>query len=256
MKKVGVWWTPDWDNNSTLEHYKSRDEWQNHFADFIVEMFFPDNWPADDTRNFKKRLAIDVGANIGQMAAGLSKHFEQVVSFEVIAKLEECYYKNTYDNCTFIPTPLSDREGTVFLTQRENTAISKITRREHQPGNSKKTARTLDSYNFKNVDLIKIDVEGWEQKVLDGAINTIVSNRPIIVVEIGNAKSTDHFVNIHKTLYDIEFVEYYKRRNDYIFVHKNKIQLLTKNILEKLNHPWRTHVPPWEKKDKYLHEDI
>ena len=42
---------------------------------------------------------------------------------------------------------------------------------------------TLDSYNFTDVDIIKIDVEGYELQVLEGALNTIAQNRPIVQIE-------------------------------------------------------------------------
>jgi len=42
---------------------------------------------------------------------------------------------------------------------------------------------TLDSYGFTDVDIIKIDVEGYELQVLDGADQTIAQNRPIVQVE-------------------------------------------------------------------------
>ena len=42
---------------------------------------------------------------------------------------------------------------------------------------------TLDSYGFTDVDIIKIDVEGYEFQVLEGAVNTIAQNRPIIQIE-------------------------------------------------------------------------
>lgn len=43
--------------------------------------------------------------------------------------------------------------------------------------------RTLDSYNFSQVDIIKIDVEGYELQVLEGAHVTIDTNRPIVQLE-------------------------------------------------------------------------
>lgn len=44
--------------------------------------------------------------------------------------------------------------------------------------------RSLDSYQWPRVDFIKIDVEGMEDEVLDGAVNTIERCRPAMFVEI------------------------------------------------------------------------
>lgn len=43
---------------------------------------------------------------------------------------------------------------------------------------------TLDSLNLDRVDLIKIDVEGMEEEVLNGAIKLISTHKPIIFIEV------------------------------------------------------------------------
>lgn len=43
---------------------------------------------------------------------------------------------------------------------------------------------TLDSYRFEGVSLIKIDVEGHERSVIEGAAATIASSKPALLVEI------------------------------------------------------------------------
>jgi FkbM family methyltransferase len=43
---------------------------------------------------------------------------------------------------------------------------------------------TLDSLSLKDIAAIKIDVEGHEGAVLDGASETIVRERPVVIVEI------------------------------------------------------------------------
>ncbi len=44
--------------------------------------------------------------------------------------------------------------------------------------------RTIDSFNFENVSLIKIDVEGAEDAVIEGMLETVKKNRPVIIIEI------------------------------------------------------------------------
>jgi hypothetical protein len=43
--------------------------------------------------------------------------------------------------------------------------------------------KTLDSFNFTNIDMIKIDVEGFEGEILAGAMKTIELNKPVLVIE-------------------------------------------------------------------------
>ena len=51
-------------------------------------------------------------------------------------------------------------------------------------GGDRVEMRTLDSFGFENVSLIKIDVEGFEDAVLAGAAQTIRASKPVILIEI------------------------------------------------------------------------
>ncbi len=69
---------------------------------------------------------------------------------------------------------------------------------KYNPGGEMEThdgieMRTLDSFAFKRVDFVKIDVEGYEVEVLRGAEQTIRRWRPNIVVEQkGNEQAFGH----------------------------------------------------------------
>ena len=51
-------------------------------------------------------------------------------------------------------------------------------------GGDRAELRPLDDFGLSNVSLIKIDVEGHENAVLEGASSTIAENRPVVVLEI------------------------------------------------------------------------
>ena len=51
-------------------------------------------------------------------------------------------------------------------------------------GGDRVEMRTLDSFGFKDVSLLKIDVEGFEDAVLAGAAETIRTNKPVVLIEI------------------------------------------------------------------------
>jgi FkbM family methyltransferase len=44
--------------------------------------------------------------------------------------------------------------------------------------------KKMDDFNFKNIGFMKIDAEGHEYEIIDGARNTIAENKPNLIVEI------------------------------------------------------------------------
>jgi FkbM family methyltransferase len=51
--------------------------------------------------------------------------------------------------------------------------------------------RTLDEFGFTNVGFIKVDVEGTERDVLDGARTIILRDRPALVLELLSGTHAD-----------------------------------------------------------------
>ena len=48
--------------------------------------------------------------------------------------------------------------------------------------------RTLDSFGLTNVDFVKIDVDGFELALLEGASKTLTDNNPVINIEMKRNK--------------------------------------------------------------------
>jgi FkbM family methyltransferase len=130
-----------------------------------------------------KRVCIDIGANVGLWACDLVNSFVEVIAFEPVAEFRECFEKNVKSpNYRIMPVALGREESFIEMNiVQGNTGHSHINPESFGKGTI--PLKTLDSYNFTDVDMIKIDVEGFEEEILAGAIKTITLNKPVIVVE-------------------------------------------------------------------------
>tara|TARA_E500000178_G_scaffold181398_1_gene180099 strand:+ start:167 stop:742 length:576 start_codon:yes stop_codon:yes gene_type:complete len=140
----------------------------------------------------KLRRIIDVGAWWGPWSLFWQPHAERLEIFEPNKRILPMLEHNisTYDNCTLHKTALGESRGTVSMGYDTHSGTNHVTDPKGDTG-----INTLDSYNFDNVDVIKIDVEGYEMPVLRGAEHTIMTNSPMIQIE-GN-KSGQRY-GIHK----------------------------------------------------------
>lgn len=73
-------------------------------------------------------------------------------------------------------------------------------------------AEKLDSYEFENVKIIKIDVQGYESNVIDGALNTIEKHKPYIFIEIEEKCLIDFGSSEKELIQKIESLGYVVKR--------------------------------------------
>ena len=85
---------------------------------------------------------------------------------------------------------------------------------------------TIDELDVKQIDIIKIDVEGMERQVLDGAIKTISRDRPTIVCECNSLDAGNKLLNFFQD----------KQYNMYGFMaaayNPNNFNAIKENIFE------------------------
>ena len=145
----------------------------------------------------RKRVMIDIGANIGIFARPSAEQFEHVICFEPVFKNFEVLQKNleTYSNVELHNLGLSNRDQTAtFEFQTLKCGHTKqveefVPNPEFEQHTGELT--TLDRFNFESVDWIKIDVEGFENAVLEGSRDTIQRNRPWLLIE-DNGQQDQH----------------------------------------------------------------
>lgn len=129
------------------------------------------------------RVCLDIGSNIGQWTRPLAKRFDSVVCFEPNAGFRECFKRNiTETNVVLWPYALSDRE---------HRAIQDFSSTMLKKGDGEIQCRTLDSFGLTNVDFVKIDVDGFEVPLLEGARRTLTENTPVVNIEMKMKKRPD-----------------------------------------------------------------
>ena len=131
--------------------------------------------------------ALDVGAHIGSHTLTLSKAVGPkgvVYAFEPQKKIYRELVKNLELNRIRNVVPLRYCVGSTHDVIEMNPQDIRDGRTRVGKGGDKAELRTIDSFSFSNVSLIKIDVEGYQIPVLLGAEKTIRTWHPVIIIEI------------------------------------------------------------------------
>tara|TARA_B100001123_G_scaffold437377_1_gene569423 strand:- start:540 stop:1289 length:750 start_codon:yes stop_codon:yes gene_type:complete len=204
----------------------------------------------------KKKSAIDVGVYRGVYSYEMSKYFNFVYGFEpnpIICPYLMKHLTKIIKNMCLYNMALSNKTGSVNLrVPKRNNSIFKnnfeeLFRLGCATIHEKNTFNDFEKFNVKvdkldniiknkDVGLIKIDVEGHEIEVINGAKKIINENKPILLVEI-EEKHTKNDVQatidkINQLGYQSFFFEDNQLRNtknlsqrtkcnNFIFINKN-----------------------------------
>lgn len=131
-------------------------------------------------------VVIDVGAFIGDTALIFSENGAEVYAFEPQEDAFFCMEYNTFNNSTnIVAINEAVGNGDQISVNQDPLDGNSGTRTIKPDQNGRKSIR-LDDYfaKFSAIDLIKIDCEGYEPSVIQGAKNIINKHKPIIICEV------------------------------------------------------------------------
>lgn len=145
-------------------------------------------------KNFPiQKEILDIGANIGNHTLFFTKFLncQRVHSFEPVGKNFSILQKNVEnykDKCICYQVALSNKDGKMPLYNSQKENYGGFSLHCYSNGSSFLVSesidvKTLDSFQFENISMIKIDVENHENEILEGARDTILRNKPIILLE-------------------------------------------------------------------------
>lgn len=162
--------------------------------------------------------AIDVGANFGGYVHFMQHHARRVIAFEPVPEFV-CVLRGKFgDNVVIEPIALSNRVGEAMLytpvisgmkvggcSSLSSIAVAGYAVRDVIRA---RVARLDDSYGG-TVGFIKIDVEGHEQAVLEGSVETIRRCQPRLLIEIEERLSPGGTVRVSALLGELGYSGYY-----------------------------------------------
>lgn len=148
---------------------------------------------------------MDVGAHIGHFTYNALPVFKNIVAFEPRPLNFECLDRNVRARVEQIrKKPKSVR---LFQAAVGDVQMHKPKAWFTDPSNGKNSGAweialednggqeiptdflTIDALQLNDCDLIKIDTQGWESRVLKGAEKTIEACKPVLIVELVNNDS-------------------------------------------------------------------
>jgi FkbM family methyltransferase len=140
----------------------------------------------------KDSLSIDVGANQGLYCYYMLPYSAAVVAFEPVPLMHHRLTVLFGDRILNHAVALSDCDGVCELRMpSEHAPMATIEAKNPLMLGSdsgleihRVPKRRLDCYQFETVGFIKMDVEGHEEAVLRGSIQTLTLSKPNLLIEI------------------------------------------------------------------------
>lgn len=155
------------------------------------------NWQFGKTLVKQFRNCIDVGSNNACNAIHYAQAFERVYCFEPTPTTQQLWQHTINDNsivnCELYTCALGNKqEQSQIYLHPKNGGHNHL---DHTRMNPRATGsdlrekvtvdvKTLDSFGFKDIDWIKIDCEGYEYFVLQGAEQLLLRDKPVVQIEM------------------------------------------------------------------------
>jgi len=125
---------------------------------------------------------VDIGANIGTHTIPMSYHVDRVIAFEPDDANFDLLSKNVAGLCAIRKNVTATKMAIGDTLQEVNTQFD-FGKTKIVQGTGIKSA-PLDILGLPKVDLVKIDVEGQELKVLVGMRNILIKYKPDMLIEM------------------------------------------------------------------------
>jgi FkbM family methyltransferase len=209
----------------SLENVESSDHYENVYINQVGKFtIYKNDWIAEEIKNtgdwepefndlFDKILhknsnVIDVGAYVGTNTIKMARRSKHVYAFEPFSKTLELLatniIQNDISNVSVFNLAVGNEHKIIdkmwYPIHNINYGCTRIHKNENSINTSAETnvqmIRLDDITLNEQVHLIKIDVEGCEEEVLQGGINLLKKYKPVVLIESWDGKIYDILISL------------------------------------------------------------
>ena len=191
------WFPTEFDDIARVVFWSGFRRWERETAPVIIEHLK------------SSRCFVDVGANCGiyTVAGAVVNPALRIIEIEPVPKIMEALANNVRrngiaDRVTLVSNAIGNRDGVVDFHMAENPLMGSLNAAGYKGQSG--TVITVECRRLDGVidelgarpDFIKIDVEGFEDAVLEGAGNTLQKFRPHLVLEANPGDPCTHMTEL------------------------------------------------------------
>lgn len=182
------------ENDSITTAIKQRGEYDSNTLNSIRDIL----------AQIRPETCLDVGANIGNHALVIAEHCKSLIAFEPVPFIFELLQRNIatnhLNNAEAVNAGLSNEamNRNIFIPDFGNLGCSSLEAMDAEV--TEVAIKTLIGDDFlqlnhpeKQIDFIKMDVEGHESAALEGLKQTIQGFQPLLLIEYRNDKTLTMF---------------------------------------------------------------
>jgi len=175
-------------------------------------------------------VVLDIGASIGNHAIIMAQFSKIVYCFEPMPERFEILLRNQLENhisnMQIFNIGLSDQNETLTFYKDGSTFVDGLQRDSSRTQQivCRMGDEVLQENDIKEIDFIKVDIEGFEARALYGLRNVIGSSRPFVIMEWNNdftrkefRKKYDLFASVFKN-YEVRAIAH--NHHKYYFGNK------------------------------------
>ena len=163
-------------------------DYDTHFKD--IANYQQRQWTAGVDATPNRGVAVDVGAHVGSFTVRYAEIFDTVIAIEPINT--EYLRENTQhlNNVVVQPVGVSNSRTTLYAHNPvpENSGAWELHAQPQYAHDQPVEVVTLDDLDLTECDLIKVDCQGHELAIVQGATRTIQQHRPTLQLEKPNTE--------------------------------------------------------------------